>query len=229
MATSGTATFDMNLTEYVEEAFERAGMEMRTGYDLRTARRSMGIMFADWANRGINMWTIDQESQLLVQGTATYTLAVDTVDVLEHVIRINSGVAATQSDMTISRISVSTYSSIPNKLTQGRPIQILVNRLASGPTATLWPVPDGVNTYYLVYWRLRRLEDPGTGVNTADIPFRFIPVMVSGLAYYLAMKYPECAPRIPMLKEMYDQDWDIAAGEDREKASVRFVPRRMVI
>lgn len=229
MATSGTTAFNMNLTEVTEEAFERAGGELRSGYDMRTAVRSMNLLFADWANRGVNLWTIDSGTVTLVQGTATYTLPTDTVDLLEHVIRLNSGVAATQTDRTITRISVSTYASIPNKLTQAFPIQILVNRVQPAPTVTVWPVPDGVNTYTLVYWRLRRMQDAGTGVNTTDIPFRFLPVLVSGLAYYLAMKIPEAAPRIAMLKEVYDRDWDIAAGEDREKASIRFVPRQSFI
>ncbi len=229
MATSGTTAYSPNLTELVEEAFERAGDELRSGYDMRTAVRSMNIMFADWANRGINMWTIDSGTVTLVQGTATYTLPADTVDLLEQVIRLNSGVTATQTDRTITRISVSTYASIPNKLTQAFPIQILVNRVQPAPTVTVWPVPDGSQTYTLVYWRLRRMQDAGTGVNTTDIPFRFIPVLVSGLAYYLAMKIPEAAPRLQMLKAAYDQDWELAAGEDREKAAIRFVPRRQFI
>ena len=229
MATSGTTSFAPNLTELVEEAFERTGSELRSGYDLRTARRSLNIMFADWANRGINMWTMDSGTVALVASTATYTLPTDTVDLLEQVIRLNSGVAPTQVDFTLSRISVSTYASIPNKLNTGRPIQILVNRLIAAPTVTLWPVPDGAATYTLVYWRLRRMEDAGTGINTPDIPFRFIPPLVSGLAYYLALKIPDAASRINMLKAAYDQDWDIASGEDREKASIRFVPRRAFI
>lgn len=225
MALSGTSTFDLNLTEIVEEAFERAGSELRSGYDLRTARRSMGLMFAEWANRGINMWTIDSGTIAMVQGTATYNLPTDCVDVIEHVIRTGAGVQATQSDLTISRISVSTYASVPNKLFQGRPIQLLVTRAQATPTVTVWPVPDASSTYTLVYWYLRRMEDPGNGVNTQDVPFRFLPALVAGLAYYIAVKTPEGAPRITMLKQMYDEAWDIAAGEDREKASVRFVPR----
>ena len=159
MTTSGTTAFSPNLNELVEEAFERTGSELRTGYDLRTARRSMNIMFADWANRGINMWTIDSGTVALVAGTATYDLPADTVDLLEHVIRTNAGNASTQSDLTISRISVSTYATIPSKLNTGRPIQILVNREGPLPTFTLWPIPDASTTYTLVYWRLRRMED----------------------------------------------------------------------
>ena len=228
MATSGTTAFNLDLTEIVEEAFERCGAELRTGYDLKTARRSLNLMFADWANRGINMWTFEQGSITLVPGTATYTLPVDTVDLLEHVIRTGAGSQATQADLTITRISISTYATLPNKLQQARPIQVLINRLEA-PSITLWPVPDNVQTYTFVYWRLRRLQDAGTGVNTMDVPFRFIPCMVAGLAYYLAMKVPGAIDRMPMLKEQYDNAWQIAADEDREKAAVRFVPRQMFI
>lgn len=228
MATSGTSTFNLDLSELVEEAFERCGGELRTGYDLKTARRSLNLLFADWANRGVNMWTFEQGSIPLVQGTATYSLPVDTVDLLEHVIRTGAGNAATQADLTITRISISTYATLPNKLTQARPIQILVNRLEA-PSVTVWPVPDGSQPYTLVYWRLRRLQDAGTGVNTMDVPFRFIPCMVAGLAYYLSMKLPNALERMPMLKAQYDEAWAAAAEEDREKAAVRFVPRQMFI
>lgn len=228
MATSGTSTFNLDLSELVEEAFERCGAELRTGYDLKTARRSLNLLFADWANRGVNMWTFEQGSIPLVQGTATYSLPVDTVDLLEHVIRTGAGNAATQADLTITRISISTYATLPNKLTQARPIQILVNRLEA-PSVTVWPVPDGSQPYTLVYWRLRRLQDAGNGVNTMDVPFRFIPCMVAGLAYYLSMKLPNALERMPMLKAQYDEAWAAAAEEDREKAAVRFVPRQMFI
>lgn len=228
MATSGTTTFNLDLTELVEEAFERCGAELRTGYDLKTARRSLNLLFADWSNRGINMWTIEQGSIPLVAGTATYSLPTDTVDLLEHVIRTGAGNAATQADLTITRISVSTYATLPNKLTQARPIQVLINRLDS-PSITLWPIPDNAQTYTFVYWRLRRIDDAGSGVNTMDVPFRFIPCMVAGLAYYLSMKIPGALERMQMLKAQYDEAWQTAADEDREKAAVRFVPRQMFI
>ena len=224
MATSGTATFNLDLVELVEEAGERCGYEIRNGYDLKTARRSLNLLFADWANRGINMWTIDQGSITLVEGTATYDLPADTVDLLDQVIRTNSGVTATQADLTLSRISSSTYATIPNKLSQARPIQIWIERLNT-PRVTVWPTPDGSQTYTLVYWRLRRIEDAGTGVNTMDLPFRFVPAMVAGLAYYLAMKVPGGLDRIQLLKAQYDEAFGMAVEEDREKASVRFVPR----
>jgi hypothetical protein len=224
MTTSGTTAFDMDFTEIAEEAWERAGREMRSGYDLRTARRSMNLMTIEWQNRGINMWTIDSGTINLVQGTTQYTLPADTIDLLEHQIRTNSGNTSTQSDLTISRISVSTYASIPNKLTQGRPIQLYVERLRDAPKVNVWPVPDN-NNYVLYYWRMRRIQDAGSGVQTADMNFRFFPCLVAGLAYHIAMKVPELAERIPMLKTVYDEQFDMAAGEDREKTAARFVPR----
>jgi hypothetical protein len=228
MATSGVANFNLDLSEIVEEAFERAGGELRSGYDLRTARRSLNLMFADWANRGINMFTFEQGTINLIPGTATYNLPTDTVDLLEHVIRTGAGNASTQADLTITRISVSTYATIPNKLQQARPIQIWVERLDQ-PRVTLWPVPDDSQTYQLVYWRMRRIQNAGDGVNTMDMPFRFIPCMVAGLAYYLALKVPGAMERLQVLKMQYDEAWDLAAGEDQEKAAIRFVPRQQFI
>jgi hypothetical protein len=229
MATSGTTTFNLDLTELVEEAFERCGAELRSGYDLKTARRSLNLLFADWANRGVNLWTVAQSSITLVAGTATYNLPSDTVDLLEHVIRTGAGNSSTQADLTITRISVSTYATIPNKLTQARPIQVYINRQAPIPNITVWPIPDDSQTYTFVYWYLRRIQDAGDGVNTMDVPFRFIPCMVAGLAYYLAMKLPDGLSRLETLKAQYDEAWDLASSEDREKAAVRFVPRQMFI
>ena len=226
--TSGASSFNLDLTELVEEAFERAGGELRTGYDLRTARRSLNIMFADWANRGINMWTFEQGSINLVPGQATYNLPADTVDLLEHVIRTGAGSASTQADLTITRISVSTYATIPNKLQQARPIQVWIERLDT-PRITVWPIPDNSQPYVFVYWRLRRMQDAGTGVNTMDMPFRFYEAMTAGLAYHLALKIPGAMERLPILKQQYDEAWDLASSEDREKAAVRFVPRAMHI
>lgn len=303
--TSGASSFNLDLSELVEEAFERAGGELRTGYDLRTARRSLNIMFADWANRGINMWTIEQGEITLVQGQNTYALPDDTVDLLEHVIRTQANVASTQADLTITRISVSTYATIPNKIQQARPIQVWVQRLdgqnsptgltlngtitstateitlnsaiglpaagfvkidneiinygyisgntlyscfrgqqdttaalhttgatvylAQVPAVTVWPTPDGSQTYTFVYWRLRRTQDAGGGVNVMDVPFRFIPCMAAGLSYYLALKIAGGAERLPILKQQYDEAWQLAADEDREKAAIRFVPRQQFI
>ena len=229
MTISGTTTFNMDLTELVEEAFERAGSELRSGYDLRTARRSLNLLFADWANRGLNMWTFEQGSITLIPGQATYDLPSDTVDLIEHVIRTGAGNASTQADLTITRISVSTYATIPNKLQQARPIQVWIERRQETPRITVWPVPDNSTTYTFVYWRLRRIDDAGNGVNTMDVPFRFLGAMVAGLAYYLALKLPNGAQRVDVLKAQYDEAWDLASTEDREKAAVRFVPRQMFI
>ncbi len=230
MTTSGTATFNLDLNEAVEEAFERCGAELRTGYDLRTARRSLNLLFADWANRGINLWTVQQDSFDLTQGTNTYNLPLDTVDLLEHVIRTGAGNVSTQVDLTITRISVSTYSSIPNKLQQARPIQVWINRQAPTPTITVWPTPDQTGVYKFVFWYLRRIQDAGAGgTYTQDVPFRFLPCLVSGLAYYLALKIPGAMDRLPVLKAQYDEDFERAASEDREKAAVRFVPRQQFI
>jgi hypothetical protein len=233
MTVSGVANFDMNFTELAEEAWERAGREMRTGYDLRTARRSANIMMAEWANRGINMWTIESGSIPMVQGTATYNLPTDTVDLLEHVIRTGSGNSSTQADLTITRISVSTYATIPNKLSQARPIQVYIDRKQETPTITVWPIPDqgpsGSPYYTFVYWRLRRMDNIDTGSNTADVNFRFLPCLTAGLAYYIAMKIPEGMQRLSMLKAEYESQWQLAADEDREKAADRFVPRQYFI
>jgi len=303
--TSGSSAFNLDLTDLVEEAFERAGGELRSGYDLRTARRSLNIMFADWANRGINMWSIEPGTITFVQGQNTYALPSDTIDLLEHVIRTGANSASTQADLTITRISVSTYATIPNKIQQARPIQIWIQRYnaqssptgltlngtitstattitlsstvglpASGfikidnetinysyisgntlndcfraqnnttaashttgtavfleqlPAVTVWPTPDGSQTYTLAYWRLRRTQDAGGGVNIMDVPFRFVPCMAAGLSYYIAGKIPSGMERLPMLKQQYDEAWQLASDEDREKASIRFVPRRQYL
>lgn len=224
MTTSGTTTFNMDFTEIAEEAWERAGREMRSGYDLRTARRSMNLMTIEWQNRGINMWTIDSGTVNLVKGTSRYSLPADTIDLMEHQIRTNSGNTSSQSDLTISRISVSTYASIPNKLSEGRPIQLYVERLRDEPHVNVWPVPNN-NNYVLYYWRMRRVQDAGAGAQTADMNFRFFPCLVAGLAYYIAMKVPELVDRLPMLKAVYDEQYTLAGGEDREKTSERFTPR----
>ena len=224
MATSGTTAFDMNFTEIAEEAWERAGSEMRSGYDLRTARRSMNLLTIEWQNRGINLWTIDSGTVALTTGTSQYTLPSDTIDLLEQAIRTNSGSTTRQSDINISRISVSTFASIPNKLSRGRPIQVWIERLVDAPKINVWPVPDS-NDYTFVYWRMRRIEDAGGGIETADMNFRFLPCLVAGLAYNIAMKSPDLAPRIEMLKADYEFQFGLAAGEDREKSSARFVPK----
>jgi hypothetical protein len=246
MTTSGTSAFNLDLNNLVEEAFERCGSELRTGYDLRTARRSLNLMTIEWANRGINLWTIEQGSFVLVPGTATYVLPVDTIDLVDHVIRTGTG--QNQTDININRISVTTYAVIPNKNATGRPVQVWINRQSGAtypaggqpagtnpstgidpPQVVVWPTPDNSQTYTFVYWRMRRIQDAGEGgAKTQDIPFRFIPCMVAGLAYYLAMKLPDIDPQRRMeLKADYEQQFQLAADEDREKAPVRFVPRSL--
>ena len=239
--TTSTTAFNPTLNDLMEEAFERCGAELRTGYHFRTARRSLNLLLTEWANRGINLWTIEQGQIPLVQGQYIYDLPDDTVDLLEHVIRTNPGSIGNQTDINISRISVSTYSTIPNKLTQGRPIQVWVNR-RSGQTTDLvgatpqvpqinvWPSPDQGTTlnpfYYFVYWRLKRMVDAGSGVNVEEIPFRFQNCLVAGLANKLALKLPDVSlDRMAILKAEYEEAWELAAGEDREKAPVRYVPR----
>jgi hypothetical protein len=224
MATSGTTAFDMDFTEIAEEAWERAGREMRSGYDLRTARRSMNLLTIEWQNRGINLWTIDEGSVTLTAGTSEYDLPADTIDLLEQVIRTGQGNQSTQSDLTITRISVSTYASIPNKLSRGRPIQVWIERLRDNPKVNFWPVPD-TNDYIFRYWRMRRIQDAGGGIQTADMNFRFLPCLVAGLAYNIALKEPEFVERVPLLKQVYEEQFQLAAGEDREKTPARFVPR----
>lgn len=303
MSTSGTSTYNLDLNNLCEEAFERCGTELRTGYDMRTARRSLNLLTVEWANRGINLWTIEQGQIDLVTGQAIYAIPTNTIDLLDHVVRQNNGVQSTQVDLNITRISESTYSTIPNKLTQGRPIQVWLNRqtgqnnavatvlngsisstdtsitvtdaslLASagfikigseiisypnvvgnvltncargqnGTTATshataaaitvlnlpcinVWPTPDaGGGPYTFVYWRLRRIQDAGTDGNVEqDIPFRLLPCLVAGLAFYLSQKLPDGLARMQVLKAEYEEQWLIASTEDREKAASRFVPR----
>jgi hypothetical protein len=302
MSTSGTTTFNLDLNNLVEEAFERCGSQLRSGYDLRTARRSLNLLTIEWANRGINLWTIEQGQVNMVTGQGLYPIPDDTIDLLDTVVRQNNGSASNQIDINISRISESTYSTIPNKLTTGRPIQVWINRqsaqinpttvvltvainstdtsitvsdssqLASGGfikigtetigyanvigntltncyrgqngttaaahsisaavsvqnlnSINVWPTPDaGGAPYTFIYWRMRRVQDAGNGATEQDIPFRLLPCMVAGLAFYMGQKIPEAQPRLQFLKSEYEEQWLMAATEDREKAPVRFVPR----
>lgn len=242
--TTATTDFTPTINEFMEEAFERCGVEMRTGYHFRTARRSINLMITDWANRGLNLWTIEQGSINMVQGQTTYDLPIDTVDLIEHVIRTFSGEGPNQTDLNITRISVSTYSTIPNKLAQGRPIQVWIDRQSGtttnavgakpkNPQINVWPAPDQGSEaqpfYVFYYWRLKRMYDAGNGANTADIPFRFQNCFVAGLAYMLSMKLDVTPDRIAMLKQQYDEAWDLASTEDREKAADRMVPRQMFV
>ena len=243
MTTSGTASFNLAFDEIVEEAFERCGREMRSGYDLRTARRSMNLLLIEMANRGVNLWTIEQGAIPMVTGQASYPLPLDTVDLLDHVIRTGTG--QNQIDISISRIAEPTYSTIPNKNAQGRPIQVWIQRMTgaqyplpgpngtdqvtgvNAPKITVWPTPnDPGSQYTFVYWRLRRIQDVNGAVNTLDIPFRFLNCMIAGLAYYLSMKLPDVpADRVIGLKADYMEQLDLATSEDRDKAPIRLVPR----
>ena len=234
--TTDVSDFNLDLNAIIEEAFERCGAELRSGYDFRTARRSLNLLTMDWANRGINMWTIEQGTQVLTYNSGTYDLPDDTVDLLDHVIRTGTG--TNQVDINISRISVSTYAVIPNKNATGRPIEVWIERrtgatdstnAAVHPRFTVWPKPDNSTTYTFVYWRLRRMQNAGDGINGQDIPFRMMPALVAGLAYYLSLKVPGAESRTQMLKAMYDEAWELASTEDREKAPIRLVPRQSFV
>jgi hypothetical protein len=213
-----------DLPDIFEEAFERAGLEMRSGYDLKTARRSLNLMTLEWQNRGLNLFTIDSGTLAIIAGTATYTMPSDTIDLLEHQLRTGTGV--NQTDTALERISVSTYAQQTNKNTQGRPTQIFVQRLPTETRITLWPVPDLTTPYTLLFFRLKGIDglSSGVGSSVSSVPPRFVPALVAGLAYYVAMKKPEAAQRVAALKQEYEFQFSLAAGEDEERSSVRFVP-----
>lgn len=224
MATSGTATRNLEIQEIVEEAFERAGLEMRSGYDLRSARRSIDLLAMEWANRGYNLWTVTEYAIPLQAGVAEYALPADTIDTLDHVLRSSSG---TTNDLVMRRLNLSSYAAIPNKTSPGRPVQVFVDRQIT-PTITVWPVPTNANDQ-LVLWYMRRMQDAGIGgTNNADIPFRFMPAFIAGLAYMVALKRPKEVPeeRVERLLGEYNAQWELASSEDRERASVRLVPAR---
>ena len=220
MATSGSTNFELDVADYIEEAFERCGLEVRTGYDLKTAKRSLNLLFADWANRGLNRWTISQNTISITQGTSEYTLDADTIDILSAVIRENSG-TSNQSDIQITRIGRDTFLNIPSKLTQARPTQYYVDRQVT-PILKIWPTPD--KAYTFVFDRLTRIEDADTFVNTLEIPFRFYPCLAAGLAYYLSIK--RAPDRVALLKAMYDEEFNRAAFEDIDRANLSLTPRR---
>jgi len=221
MATSGTAVFNPDISEIIEEAYERIGSESISGYDVRTARRSINILGLEWANRQVHLWTISSATVALTTATATYTLPADTIDLLDVVIRTTTG--GVNTDLAIGRLSVGEYSAIPVKTTPGRPVQFYVDRQIAAPTITVWPVPPDT-TYTLVYWRMRRIQDAGTdGAITMDVAARAIPAFIAGLAYYLGMK--KAPERLPELKAIYDEQFLMMTEEDRERASFRVMPR----
>lgn len=219
MATSGTATFNLEFEELIEEAYERCGIETRTGFEMRTGRRSLNLMFMDWANRGLNLWTIEQRSVTLVAGTAQYDLPDDTVNILSAVVRTGSGTA--QQDITLDRISQNEYLHVPDKLTQGRPSQYFLQR-TNTPVLFIYPAVDASQTYTFQYYAVRRIQDAGVYTNTADVVFRFIPALAAGLAYYLSLK--KAPERTTMLKQLYEEEFSRAAMEDRDTASVYLTP-----
>ncbi|MEL0287040.1 MAG: hypothetical protein VXA34_00130 [Gammaproteobacteria bacterium] len=214
MATSGSTNFDLDVAEIIEEAFERCGLEVRTGYDTKTARRSMNLMFADWANRGLNLWTVKQGTQALTAGTATYTFSTAYTDLLEVVVR-RSGI-----DYELTRMSRGEYLALPNKATEGRPSQYYFNR-QTAPQITLWATPDS-STDTLIYYYVSRIEDVDTLANTTDAPFRFLPCMVAGLAYYIAMK--KAPDRVQLLKAVYEEEFQRAADEDEDRVPLKLQP-----
>ena len=214
MTTSNSKNFEIDVAEYIEEAFERCGQEVRTGYDLRTAKRSLNLLFADWANRGLNMWTVTQATTSIVSGTATYSFDATYVDLLEVVLRNSSG-----TDFTLSQMSRSEYLTIPNKASTGQPSQYFFDRQTI-PTITLWSTPDA--SYTLVYYFVSRIQDADSLVNNADTPFRFLPCMVAGLAYYLAMK--RAPERVQLLKSVYEEEFQRAAAEDANSTPLKLTP-----
>lgn len=213
-----------DMPELFEEAFERAGLEMRSGYDLKTARRSLNLLTLEWANRGLNLFTIEAGTLALTAGTETYTLPAGTIDIIEHQLRTGTGTA--QVDTALERISVSTYAQQTNKQITGRPTQVFVQRLPTSTTVTLWPKPNSSQSYTLFYYRLKGIDGLASGIggDTTSIPPRFVPALVAGLAYYIAMKKPQVMDRVMPLKAVYDEQFDLAAGEDRDRSSVMFVP-----
>ena len=225
MATSGTKTFTLSIADTIEEAFELAGLELRTGYDAETARRSLNIMFADWSNRGVNLWTIDQVVTTLTSGTSSYTLNAYDLDIISAVVRQTDS-ASTSTDLQLTRIGRTEYLNIPDKSSTGRPTQLFLDRQTT-PVVKLWPTPDSVYTYSLVANTIQRIDDVTGSAQDPEVPSRFIPCMASGLAYYIALKKnPE---KSGILKQQYEQDFKLASEEDRNRASLHLVPSRSYI
>jgi|TARA_R110002012_G_scaffold63112_1_gene166161 hypothetical protein len=225
MATSGTFAFTLDLADAMEEAYERCGLELRSGYDYRTARRSLNMLMLEWQNRGLNLWTVKNASQTLTAGTSTYALTAEKLEIVEAVCRTDEGNTSLQADLSMTRISVSTYSQQTNKLTDGRPIQYFVERTPSNLNIVVWPVPDATKTYIFNYYYIERIEDAGTTASlNMDVPARYLPCLTAGLAYYISMKKPEAQSLAPMLKQVYDEQWEMASDAAREKASFQVSP-----
>jgi hypothetical protein len=215
MASSGSKNFELDVSEYIEEAFERCGLEVRTGYDLKTAKRSLNLLLADWANRGLNQWTIKQRSVTMVTGDGEYDLSTDVIDVLSVIVRRDG------TDYSLDRLSRSDYLDIPNKTTQGRPNQFFLDRQIT-PNLKLWPLPDN-STDVVYYDALTRMDDADNYVNTMDMPFRFYPCLAAGLSYYLSLK--RAPNRVQLLKAVYEEEFQRAADEDRDRASFNVAPK----
>jgi hypothetical protein len=214
MTISGSTDFELDVSDYIEEAFERCGLEVRTGYDLKTAKRSLNLLFADWANRGLNQWTIAQRTITVTQGDADITLGADVIDVLSMVVRRDG------TDINMERVSRDEYLGIPNKTTQARPTQFFIDRQIT-PVLKIWPAPEN-NTDVLIYDALTRIDDADTFTNTVEVPFRFYPCLAAGLAYYIAIK--KAPDRIQLLKAIYDEEFQRAMTEDRDRASFNVAP-----
>ena len=215
MAVSNSVDFELDVAEYIEEAFERCGLEVRTGYDLKTAKRSLNLMLAEWANRGLNQWTIAQRTVTMVDGTGVYALDADIIDILSVVVQRDG------TDYALSRLSREEYLNIPNKDTKGRPNQFFLDRQVT-PSFKLWPAPDN-NTDVVYYNALTRMDDADTYINTLDMPFRFYPCLAAGLAYYISVK--RAPQRVQLLKAMYEEEFERAMTEDRDRASFNVVPQ----
>ena len=225
MATSETFAFNLDIGDIIEEAYERCGLECRSGYDYRTARRSLNMLMLEWQNRGLNLWTVKNASQTLTAGTSTYALTADKLDIIEGVCRTDAGDTSLQSDLSMTRISVSTYSQQTNKLTQGRPLQYYVERTPTNLNLVFWPVPDDAKTYVFNYYYMERIEDAGNAANlNMDVPARYLPCLTAGLAYYVSMKRKESQQIAPMLKQVYDEQWELASDGARERASLQVSP-----
>jgi len=225
MVASGTWAFSLDLTEILEEAYEMIDSELRTGYDYKSARRSLDLLMLEWQNKGLNLWAVKNATQLLTAGTGAYTLSAEKLDIIEGLLRTDAGSSSLQTDLTMRRVSVSHYAHQTNKLDQGRPIQYWVEQTPTGIIVNMWPVPDSAATYNFNYYYMERIEDTGEpGSNTMDVPARYLPALVAGLAYYIGLKTPKAAAKLPMLKSIYDEQWNLAADSSREKASLRVIP-----
>ena len=229
MATSGTYTFNLDLSDIMEEAYDLCGSEIRTGYDFRSAKRALNLVFLEWQNKGLNLWTIEQGTQALTAGTSSYAAESSAIEIVDAFIRTNAGNTSSQYDQTLTRTSRTEYQHQASKLTQSKPTQFYVDKDASTINIVLWATPDDAETYTLVYDYIQRIEDTGnTASNNTDVPARYLPCLTYALAYNFASKMPEAINRVPMIKQRYDELWRDVSDADREKASVRFVPDSMI-